>query len=115
MKLGYGITDNIYFWSLDGNPEIGVIKDGADGYGNEGIFRWEDGGIYQTSEFRIYRSENPANIRTDATSVLAWTETDTDAPSYSYTTTDGVMTVPVYYYKIYGYKDPCGESDQGEN
>ncbi len=115
VKLGYGITDNIYFWSLDGNPEIGVIKDGADGYGNEGIFRWEDGGIYQTSEFRIYRSENPANIRTDATSVLAWTEPDDDDPYYEYLTSDGVMAVPVYFYKVYGYKDPCGESDQGEN
>ncbi|HNQ79102.1 MAG TPA: hypothetical protein PKJ37_10465 [Acidobacteriota bacterium] len=115
VKLGYGITDNIYFWSYGGTPELGVIKDGVDGYGSEGIFRWEDGGIYQTSEFRIYRSENPANIRTDATSFLAWTEPDDDDPYYEYQTSDGVMTVPVYFYKIYGYKDPCGESDQGEN
>ena len=114
VKLGYGITDSIYFWSYQGSPELGVIKDGTDGYGNEGIFRWEDGGIYQTSEFRIYRSESvsSSDLRDEETATLIHTETDTDASSYEWTTSDGVMSVPVYYYKIYGYKEPCGESDR---
>ncbi|MCX7830935.1 MAG: hypothetical protein N2445_07755, partial [Acidobacteria bacterium] len=119
VKLGYGITDSIYFWSFDGNPEIGVIKDGSEGYGNNAIFRWEDGGIYHTSEFRIYRAETitSGNIREESSAVLIHQQTDNDSPYYEWTdTADPSSAVNrVFYYKIYGYKEPCGESDLEEN
>ncbi|MEJ5166690.1 MAG: hypothetical protein WHV67_06650, partial [Thermoanaerobaculia bacterium] len=61
-------------------------------------------------------SENPANIRQDTTSQLIHIEKDTDALSYSWTTSEGAPPSGVcWYYKIYGYKEPCGESNQGEN
>lgn len=119
VKLGYGITDSIYFWSFEGNPEIGVIKDGVDGYGNNAIFRWEDGGVYQTSEFRIYRAEtvSSGNLREQPGAILIHQETDNDSLYYEWTDNDDPASAVnrVYYYKIYGYKEPCGESDQGEN
>jgi len=56
---------------------------------------------------------DPSNIRAGAP---IHTEPDTDAPSYSWTTSDGPMTPGAcWFYKVYGYKVPCGESNQGEN
>ncbi len=112
VMIGYGIADGVYWWSLNGEPLQGVIKSATD----EAIFRWEDDGLYQVDEFRIYRSENPADMRTDTTSVLIHQEPDTDALSYFWETVDGVLPSGTsYFYKIYGYKAPCGESNQNEN
>jgi len=113
VQIGYGITDGVYFWSLDSDLSQGAVKAPA---GDQAILSWEDGGLYETSEFRIYRSSNPANERQDVSSQIVRTEPDTDAASYSWTTTDGPPAPgSVWFYKIYGFKQPCGESNQGEN
>ena len=112
VKIGYGIADAVYWWSLNGSLSQGIVKDGS----GTALLSWEDGGLYQVNEFRIYRSGNPANIRTDATSALVFTQTDTAAPSYTWTSNDGDPAAGTsWFYQIYGYKDPCDESNQGEN
>jgi hypothetical protein len=114
VQLGYGITDGVYFWSLGGDLAQGVVKDGT---GLQAVLSWDDGGIYQTSEYHVYRSGNSADIRQDTSSQLVHTEIDTgDTPSYSWTTVDGAPTPGTcWFYKVYGFKLPCGESNSGEN
>jgi hypothetical protein len=113
VQLGYGITDGVYFWSLNGDLAQGAVKDLA---GLQAVLSWEDGGLYLTDSFRIYRSGNAADIRQDASSVLAHEEPDTNAASYTWTTADGAPpSGTCYFYKVYGFKQPCGESNQGEN
>ena len=112
VMIGYGIADGVWWWSLGGDLAAGVVKSGAD----EAVFSWEDGGLYTDDEFRIYRSGNPANMRTDATSSVVRHEPDTDAASYSWTTADGPPAPDTcWFYKVYGYREPCLESNQGEN
>ncbi|HPR63109.1 MAG TPA: hypothetical protein PK014_02715 [Thermoanaerobaculia bacterium] len=112
VMIGYGIADSVWWWSLSGDLSSGVVKSGTE----EANFSWEDAGIFQNDEFRIYRSDNPADIRNDPSSVLKWTEPDTDADVYTWTSDDGKPTEgQCWYYKVYGYKVPCGESNPGEN
>jgi len=110
FMLGYGITDPVYFWSKSNDFLQGAVKSGTDA-----IFTWQDDGAYTVEEFRIYRSENPADIRTDATSQLRHQEPDTDAQDYSWSETANPPSGTCWYYRIYGYKEPCGESNDGEN
>jgi hypothetical protein len=111
VQIGYGITDGVYYWSNGWSAETGIVPAG----GGEAAFRWDDDGIYQTSSFRIYRSANPADMRGDASSTIVRTEPDTDAVSYGWTSSDGPAPGGLWCYQIYGYKLPCGESNQGEN
>ena len=76
--------------------------------------KWAD---FVDDSYRIYRSTNPANIRSDASSLLIRSETDTNAVSYTWTTSaEGAAAANgTYFYKVYGYRDPCGESDFGLN
>lgn len=112
VKIGNGITDMVYLWSKNQDLLQGIVKDVT----GTMVMSWEDAGLYKTESFRIYRSLNPASIRLDASSTIVHTEPDTDAADYSWTSTDGEPPVDTcWFYKIYGYKDPCGESNQGEN
>lgn len=111
VQVGYGITDGVYYWSNAWDASAGVLPAG----GGEGTFRWDDGGLYQTTEFRIYRSSNPAAMRTDPSSTVVRIEPDTDAETYSWTSADGNPPGGLWCYQVYGWKLPCGESNAGEN